>query len=315
MPEAIAHFAEEVAEKVHTNQARIVAWDNIKDNPPRELEISPIAAIPHKSKAFCLILELSFWLKLKNGGVLASVNDTMEKNSTKRGDWPDWGLLVTNNTCISETDETAKIFMAKWDIRDGFWCLDCTEGEEYNFAYVLPQLEEEPIQIVIPTSLQMGWVESPPYFCVAMEIARDVAKKYIKMPVTSLRNHMFVKYETFYQRQGVWGVAHYSYKNYGFLYMVEVYVDDLMSLVIPVLQEQLRHVAMAVMMGIHDMFPPDDNDSNNPISERKLIKMRDNTLPKKRYSALTSTAWQRQCGFNWQRGRSSLLFLRAGYEW
>jgi hypothetical protein len=28
---------------------------------------------------------------------------------------------------------------------------------------------------------------------------------------------------------------------------------------------------MAVMMGIHDVFPPDNNDSNDPISERKLI--------------------------------------------
>ncbi len=25
------------------------------------------------------------------------------------------------------------------------------------------------------------------------------------------------------------------------------------------------------MMGIHDVFPPDNNDSNDPISERKLI--------------------------------------------
>jgi hypothetical protein len=68
MPEAIAHFAEEAAEKVHTNQALIVAWDDIKDNPPRELKISPIAAIPHKSTVFCSILDLSFQLKLKNGG-------------------------------------------------------------------------------------------------------------------------------------------------------------------------------------------------------------------------------------------------------
>ncbi len=45
MPEAITHFSEEAAEKVHTNQARIMAWDNIKDNPPRELKIFPIAAI------------------------------------------------------------------------------------------------------------------------------------------------------------------------------------------------------------------------------------------------------------------------------
>ncbi len=91
-----------------------------------------------------------------------------------------------------ETDNTAKIFMAKWDIKDGFWCHDCAEGEEYNFAYVLPQPEEESICIVIPTSLQMGWVESPLYFCEAMETARDVAKEYIKIPVTSLPDHKFV---------------------------------------------------------------------------------------------------------------------------
>ena len=48
-PEALAHFAEEAAEKVRTKQARIVLWDDIKDNPPEQLKISPIAAIPHKS--------------------------------------------------------------------------------------------------------------------------------------------------------------------------------------------------------------------------------------------------------------------------
>jgi hypothetical protein len=82
-PEAIAHFAEEAAEKVHTNQAHILAWDNIKDNPPRELKIFPILATPHKSKAFCSILDLSFQLKLKDGGVLVSVNDKTEKFTPK----------------------------------------------------------------------------------------------------------------------------------------------------------------------------------------------------------------------------------------
>ncbi len=58
----------------------------------------------------------------------------------------------------------------------------------------------------------------------------------------------------------------------GFAHMVEVYVDDFMSLVIPVLQDQLRHVATAVMTGIHDVFPPNGNDSNDPILEKKLLK-------------------------------------------
>jgi hypothetical protein len=57
--------------------------------------------------------------------------------------------------------------MAKWDIKDGFWRMDCAEGGEWNFVYVLPQKEGEPVLLVVPTSLQLGWVESPPYFCTA----------------------------------------------------------------------------------------------------------------------------------------------------
>jgi hypothetical protein len=59
----------------------MVAWDDIKDDPPPQLKVSPIAAIPHKSKAFRSILDLSFRLRLKNGGVLAAVNDTTVKTA------------------------------------------------------------------------------------------------------------------------------------------------------------------------------------------------------------------------------------------
>ncbi len=58
----------------------------------------------------------------------------------------------------------------------------------------------------------------------------------------------------------------------GFWYMVEVYVDNFMSIVISVSQEQLRHVTNAIMHGMHDLFPPDAEDSNDPILEKKLKK-------------------------------------------
>ncbi len=51
-PEAIAHFKAKSNKKVMAGQAQIVGWDNIKDNPPPQLMVSPIAAIPHKSKDF-----------------------------------------------------------------------------------------------------------------------------------------------------------------------------------------------------------------------------------------------------------------------
>jgi hypothetical protein len=78
-PEAIEHFAEEIREKVRTKQARVVEWDKIKSNPPTELIISPITAIPHKSKAYRSILDLSFRLRLKSGRFREAVNDTMKK--------------------------------------------------------------------------------------------------------------------------------------------------------------------------------------------------------------------------------------------
>ena len=78
-PEAIKHFAAEVADKVAKGQARVVLWDEIKDNHPRQLKISPVAAIPYKSGAYRSILNLSFNLQLEDGGIVQSVNDTTQK--------------------------------------------------------------------------------------------------------------------------------------------------------------------------------------------------------------------------------------------
>jgi hypothetical protein len=56
-------------------------------------------------------------------------------------------------------------------------------------------------------------------------------------------------------------------------YGLEVlFVDNFMSLVIPMSREQLDHVAAAVMTGIYDVFPTNIIDGNNPISEKKLLK-------------------------------------------
>ena len=66
--------------------------------------------------------------------------------------------------------------MAKWDVKDGFWRLQCQHGEEYNLAYVLPQQKGAPPILMIPTSLQMGWIKSPGYFCAASETARTLQK-------------------------------------------------------------------------------------------------------------------------------------------
>ncbi len=245
-------------------------WDDIKDNPRKELKILPIAAIPHKLKDFCSILDLSFRLCLANGGVRTSVNDTTEKMAPA-------GAIDKIGKCLSrvihtftEADDGAKIFMAKWDIKDGFWRMDCATGEEWNFAYVLPQEDRKPITLVVPTSVQMGWVESPPYFCAATETSRDIATEYIETTISSLPHNKFEHYVVDAPEYA--DLPEMAIDSKGFGYMDVVYVNNFMSLVIPVSREQLRHVANAIMHGIHDISPPEEDDSNNPILEKKLKK-------------------------------------------
>ncbi len=230
--EAIEHFMAEIAKKICTKQAPLVPWDLIKRNPPRELKISPITAILHKSKAFCPILDLLFLLHLKNGGVFAGVNDTTMKTAPA-------GAINRIGDCLSrvihtfaEANKDAKIFMAKWDIKDGFWWVDCAKGEEWNFAYVLQQRGDQPVQIVVPTSLQMGWVESPPYFCAATETSCDVVTIYIETPVNSTPKHKFKKYDSTDPENEA--LLERSNLTIGFLYMAKVYLNNFMNLVIPV---------------------------------------------------------------------------------
>ncbi len=86
----------------------------------------------------------------------------------------------------------------------------------------------------------------------------------------ALPQHKFEKYTT--GNADYVALPEHDTSNIGFAYMVEVYVDDFMSLVMPVSRDQLRHVATAIMTGIHDVFPPDCDNGNDLISKRKLLK-------------------------------------------
>ena len=90
-----------------------------------------------------------------------------------------------------------------------------------------------------------------------------MAAKYIKTLVNLLPPHNFennVVGNPDYQ-----GLPEGSMDDTGYLDVVEVYAHNFMSLVIPVMRAQLRHVGNAIMNGIHDVSPPSDIDSKDPI--------------------------------------------------
>ena len=61
---AISQIQVEAWEKAAQGFSTTVRWDDIKHNPPSNLNISPLAMIPHKSWKYRAILDLSFALKV-----------------------------------------------------------------------------------------------------------------------------------------------------------------------------------------------------------------------------------------------------------
>jgi hypothetical protein len=139
----------------------------------------------------------------------------------------------------SEDTSDAKIFMAKWDVKDGFWRMMCKEGEEWNFAYVLPRRAGEPIRLIVAirlivlTSLQMGWVESLLYFFAASETARDITMDDVITELGALPTHKFTHYTQGDDNAKNLLLAETSRPGMALRYSINVYVDDFMSIVIP----------------------------------------------------------------------------------
>eukprot|EP00957_Ditylum_brightwellii_P032233 2443086-Ditylum_brightwellii.AAC.3 len=75
-PAAKKALQAETHEKVSQGYAKLVCWGGIKDNIPKK--ISPAACIPHKSRVFWIILDLSFNIQ-ENSITWPFVNDTTNK--------------------------------------------------------------------------------------------------------------------------------------------------------------------------------------------------------------------------------------------
>ena len=142
-------------EKEALGQVKVMLREDIKKNPPKALKISCIAMIPYKSRKFRAILNLSYTIKLTQQRMEA-VNNTTTKTAPQGAMDQMDHVLDHIIYALAEAEEDDIIYQGKTDVKDGFWRCVATEGQEWNFTYVLPQKEGEQIWLVIPTLLQMG---------------------------------------------------------------------------------------------------------------------------------------------------------------
>jgi hypothetical protein len=67
------------------------------------------------------------------------------------------------------------IYMAKFDLADGFYRVFLWADDALKLAALLPRYDREPQLIAVPLSLTMGWMNLPPTFCATSKTATDIA--------------------------------------------------------------------------------------------------------------------------------------------
>jgi len=182
---------------------KVVLWSDLQKQRPKNLKISPVAVVPQIGRRGRIILDLSFPVWKKNSEGVAtviqqSVNDTTALTAPK-GPVKEIGKVLPRLLrYMRDVPPEQWILFSKLDISDGFWRLIVKGDDCYNFAYVLPQKPGEPTRIVVPSAVQMGWVESPPYFCAVTETARDLTEFHIRnnteLPADPIETQMDVQH-------------------------------------------------------------------------------------------------------------------------
>jgi len=265
--EAARCLQEEAMEKVAQGEAEIIKWDDIKANLHPKLKISPLAAVPHKSRMFRAILDLSLQLRI-NGILFPSVNKaTMpisDHRSMEQMGKVLWWIVAKVAECNPDNGD---ILFAKWDIKDGFWRL---KENAWNFCYVLPKINiDDPIEIVHPICLQMGWCESPPLFCTASKTARDMAQELADQ--NDLLPQHPLEHLCLPEIQEIPPPAEEQVQK--LMWLLEVYMDDFIGLMQAPTRTELEHFTRVVLHGIHKVFPPpgpSENQEDEPIALKKL---------------------------------------------
>lgn len=273
-PLAAKACREEALAKVNDKLCRLVPWKDIQHNPPPNLKISPIAAIPHKSRLFRMILDLAFSLKV-NHTPITSVNDATNKALAPQHAMYELGNVIPRiiHALAAAPNTGIPFLFSKVDLKDGFWRMAVNERDAWNFAYVLPPLDpnDDPV-LVIPDSLQMGWSESPPFFCAATETARDVAQHTLDTAQTAEPHPME---EIMMNIDWTTIPAHDSNPtDTKFLTMLEVYVDDFIAIIQSTDPAHIRKVSRHLLHAIDNVFPDQHvtGSSMGPaISTKKLM--------------------------------------------
>lgn len=161
--DAIEFVRDELADFAEKGFWAILPFDLVRDLPG--LRLSPLGSVPQNDRRPRLIVDLSFY------GVNAATQHLAPKEAMQFG-----RALHRLLYRVRHSNPTfGPVYSNKVDIADGFYRVGIAADGTPALAVVVPSYPGEAPLVGIPLALPMGWVESPPAFCVATETVADLA--------------------------------------------------------------------------------------------------------------------------------------------
>jgi hypothetical protein len=279
LPDAIALVHEDTDCQVKAGFTEAVHWDEIKLHLPANFKVSPVAVIPQTGRPGRIILNLSFPVrrnpqkgaKRKMGeATQKSVNDTTQKLAPTEPVHEMGKVLPRVFHFMASTPADQEIRLSKVDLSDGFWRLLVEPDQKWNFCCVMPDPPGARVRIVIPSALQMGWAESPAYFCAATETGRDIVELLLREDIDSPEHPLeeFMAPKDTPRTAPPGSAAQTS---------VGACVNDhVLGVVENADGTLIRRASRATLHAIHSTFPPPEVSGHiggkDPMSRKKLEK-------------------------------------------
>jgi hypothetical protein len=173
-----------------------------------------------------------------------------------------------------------EIRWSKIDLSDGFWRMIVRAGQEANFVYELPPKPADPNRwFVLPSALQMGWTNSPAYFCETTDAVRCLAHRFLAL---AIHTGSLLPHELEYHCVGVdpdpqsipWT------PHCDFSILLRVFMDDFVKGVAgppsrPTRRQDESLLTRATLHAIHALFPSPavtgHSNGRDSISLKKLV--------------------------------------------
>ena len=155
--------------------------------PPTELKISRVAVVPQENRRDRIILNLSATVDMpasrrRKKRTHPSVNDTTTPAADQEPVQRLGQAVPELLRFMHDVDCTWEIMWQKIDLSDGFWRMIVEAGKEHNFVFQMPMRPgDRTLYYVVPSSLQMGWKNSPAYFCKATDVTKAMITRMLAL--------------------------------------------------------------------------------------------------------------------------------------